>query len=106
MYLTGTPIAAEISHFIGIITTVAFFLGVTFFIIGLVLRYKLLESIIYTIGIIVANVPEGLLATVTVRCRVNSNKYYYLYCTCVGLSYTNSSANEDKKLLSEKTGSC
>merc|ERR550534_343302 len=45
-----TPIAKEIAHFIHIITGVAVFLGVTFFIIA----------------IIVANVPEGLLATVTV----------------------------------------
>merc|ERR1712158_234973 len=44
-----TPIAKEIEHFIHIITGVAVFLGVSFF-----------------IGIIVANVPEGLLATVTV----------------------------------------
>ena len=64
---TGTPIAAEISHFIHIITTVAVFLGFSFFIIGLVLQYELLEAAVYLIGIIVANVPEGLLATVTVR---------------------------------------
>ena len=63
----GTPIAVEISHFIHIITTVAVLLGVTFFIVGIVLQYKWLEAVIYTIGIIVANVPEGLLATVTVR---------------------------------------
>lgn len=62
-----TPIAKEIAHFIHIITGVAVFLGVSFFIIAIILGYPLIEAVIFLIGIIVANVPEGLLATVTVR---------------------------------------
>jgi sodium/potassium-transporting ATPase subunit alpha len=61
-----TPIAREIAHFIHIITGVAVFLGVSFFIIALILGYPFIEAVIFLIGIIVANVPEGLLATVTV----------------------------------------
>lgn len=61
-----TPIAKEISHFIHLITGVAVFLGVSFFIISFILGYGWLEAVIFLIGIIVANVPEGLLATVTV----------------------------------------
>lgn len=61
-----TPIAKEIEHFIHIITGVAVFLGVTFFILAIILGYSWLEAVIFLIGIIVANVPEGLLATVTV----------------------------------------
>lgn len=61
-----TPIAIEIEHFIHIVTGVAVVLGLTFFAISLGLKYSLLESVIFLIGIIVANVPEGLLATVTV----------------------------------------
>lgn len=49
----------------------AVFLGVTFFVLSLVLGYSWLEAVIFLIGIIVANVPEGLLATVTVS-RTNS----------------------------------
>ena len=59
-----TPIAIEIEHFIFIITAVAVFLGVTFFIIAMSLGYNWLDAVIFLIGIIVANVPEGLLATV------------------------------------------
>lgn len=66
-----TPIAKEIEHFIHIITSVAVFLGVSFFIISLILDYAPLEAVVFLIGIIVANVPEGLLATVTVRLNVN-----------------------------------
>jgi magnesium-transporting ATPase (P-type) len=61
-----TPIAREIGHFIHIITGVAVFLGVSFFVIAFALGYPWLEAVIFLIGIIVANVPEGLLATVTV----------------------------------------
>lgn len=65
--VTGsTPIAREIAHFIHLITGVAVFLGVTFFVVALFLHYTWLEATIFLIGIIVANVPEGLLATVTV----------------------------------------
>lgn len=61
-----TPIAKEIAHFIHIITGVAVFLGVSFFVIAFILGYFWLDAVIFLIGIIVANVPEGLLATVTV----------------------------------------
>ena len=80
-----TPIAIEIEHFIHIITGVAVFLGVSFFIIAFILKYNWLEAVIFLIGIIVANVPEGLLATVTVSvdmpchsefCAKNAQKPY------------------------------
>lgn len=61
-----TPISIEIEHFIHIITGVAVFLGVSFFVLSIILGYTWLEAVIFLIGIIVANVPEGLLATVTV----------------------------------------
>ena len=69
-----TPIEKEITHFIHIITGVAVFLGVSFFIIGIVLGYSLIDAVIFLIGIIVANVPEGLLATVTVRSTRNKSE--------------------------------
>lgn len=54
----------------------AVFLGVTFFILSLILGYTWLEAVIFLIGIIVANVPEGLLATVTVSWQRNKNLVY------------------------------
>lgn len=62
-----TPIAKELAHFIHLITGVAVFLGISFFVISLIMGYDWLQSVIFLIGIIVANVPEGLLATVTVN---------------------------------------
>ena len=86
-----TPIAKEIAHFIHIITGVAVFLGVTFFIIAFILGYHWLDAVIFLIGIIVANVPEGLLATVTVINLLYTYRYFllntFLY---LGMSYINS----------------
>eukprot|EP00064_Thunnus_orientalis_P010714 superscaffoldBa00001480_g10741 len=45
-----TPIAKEIEHFIHIITGVAVFLGVTFFILSIILGYSWLEAVIFLIG--------------------------------------------------------
>jgi sodium/potassium-transporting ATPase subunit alpha len=45
---------------------VAGFLGITFFAIAFAMGYDWIEAVVFLIGIIVANVPEGLLATVTV----------------------------------------
>ena len=61
-----TPISREIAHFIHLITAVAVVLGIAFFVIAFILGYDWLDAVIFLIGIIVANVPEGLLATVTV----------------------------------------
>lgn len=62
-----TPIGREISNFIHLITIFAVCLGVLFFVIALALGYYWLDAVIFLIGIIVANVPEGLLCTLTVR---------------------------------------
>ncbi|XP_065649793.1 sodium/potassium-transporting ATPase subunit alpha-like isoform X5 [Hydra vulgaris] len=69
-----TPIAIEIEHFIKIITFVAVFFGVLFFIISMAMGCNWLLSIIYLIGIIVSNVPEGLLCTVTVCLTLTAKK--------------------------------
>lgn len=69
-----TPIKKEIEHFVSIVSAVAIFLGVTFFIIGLLLGTDLITNLVFMIGIIVANVPEGLLATVTVCLTLTANR--------------------------------
>jgi len=69
-----TPIAKEIEHFIHMISAVAIFLGVTFLVIGIIKGYDIITNLVFMIGIIVANVPEGLLATVTVCLTLTANR--------------------------------
>lgn len=67
-----SPIAKEIHHFVMIVSGVAFVLGVTFFSVGFALGTDIITNLVFMIGIIVANVPEGLLATVTVCMALTS----------------------------------
>jgi sodium/potassium-transporting ATPase subunit alpha len=69
-----TPLSIEIERFIKIITAVAMTLGIVFFIFGVVYDYDIITNLVFAIGIIVANVPEGLLATVTVSLALTAQR--------------------------------
>jgi len=55
----------QIAHFIKIISYIAIALGLIFFGLGLLVGNTFWGNLVFAIGIIVANVPEGLLPTVT-----------------------------------------
>merc|ERR1719414_1736648 len=98
-----TPIAKEIHHFINIITGVAVFLGVTFFIIAFILGYYWLDAVIFLIGIIVANVPEGLLATVTVCLTLTAQRMASKNCLVKNLEAVET-LGSTSTICSDKTG--
>ena len=56
----------EIDKFIKIIGAIAITMGLFFFAINFAFGYDIITNVIFMIGIIVANVPEGLYITVTV----------------------------------------
>ena len=69
-----TTLNRDIKQFIFIISTIAITLGITFFILGMAIGYELITGVIFAIGIIVANVPEGLLVTVTVALALTARR--------------------------------
>ena len=81
-----TPINKEISKFVHLITAIALAIGLVFFIIAMSMGYQLIQSIVFVIGIIVANVPEvsgvgiggmgaqGLLITVTITLTLTAQR--------------------------------
>uniref|UniRef100_A0A286XER2 Sodium/potassium-transporting ATPase subunit alpha n=1 Tax=Cavia porcellus TaxID=10141 RepID=A0A286XER2_CAVPO len=98
-----TPIGAEIEKFIHLITGVALFLGVIFFGLSLALGYGWLEAIIFLIGIIVANVPEGLLATVTVCLTLTAKRMALKNCLVKNLEAVET-LGSTSTICSDKTG--
>ncbi|CAG2100454.1 unnamed protein product [Medioppia subpectinata] len=98
-----TPISREIGHFIHIITVVAIILGVSFFILALAMGYYWLDAVIFLIGIIVANVPEGLLATVTVCLTLTAKRMASKNCLVKNLEAVET-LGSTSTICSDKTG--
>lgn len=70
-----SPLRIELDRFVLIITTIAISLGVVFFFMAkFVVGYPILQCIIFGIGILVANVPEGLLACITISLAITAKK--------------------------------
>ena len=61
-----TTLQKEINFFIKLIACIAITLGAIFLIIGIVITKNAIATITFCIGVIVANVPEGLMTSLTV----------------------------------------
>ncbi|XP_053546839.1 potassium-transporting ATPase alpha chain 2-like [Bombina bombina] len=98
-----TPIALEIEHFVHMISGLAVFVGGVFFIISISMGYSALNAIIFCIGIVVAYVPEGLLATVTVCLSLTAKRMAKKNCLVKNLEAVET-LGSTSVICSDKTG--
>lgn len=98
-----TPLSIEIERFIKIISAVAFTLGIVFFIFGIYFEYDIITNLVFMIGIIVANVPEGLLATVTVSLALTAQRMAGKYVLVKNLESVET-LGSTSCICSDKTG--
>ncbi|MBI5203992.1 MAG: cation-transporting P-type ATPase [Nitrospirae bacterium] len=79
-HLTGTvtpgisPLQKEITRITRVVTAIAVTTGLLFFSIGYLIGRTFWENFLFAIGIILANVPEGLLPTVTLSLAMGSQR--------------------------------
>jgi sodium/potassium-transporting ATPase subunit alpha len=69
---TDSPLEREISRMIRILTAIACSMGFCFFLYGVASGKPLWMNLVFMMGIIVANVPEGLLPTLTLALAMGS----------------------------------
>ncbi|KAH8236073.1 hypothetical protein KR032_007408, partial [Drosophila birchii] len=98
-----SPIAKEIQLFIRFITIFAVVLGLSFFGIALMLGYSFIDAVVFLIGIIVANVPEGLLVTVTVCLTLTAKRMASKNCLVKNLEAVET-LGSTSTICSDKTG--
>lgn len=68
------PLQRDIGFLSRVLALLAAALGILFFLIGLTIPLSFTQNLLFAIGIIVANVPEGLLPTVTLALAMGAQR--------------------------------
>ena len=71
---TLTPMQKEVIRITHILTIIALAMGVVFFVLGVFSNQNLLMAAIFALSLIVANVPEGMLPTITLSLSLASQR--------------------------------
>ncbi|XP_012273632.1 sodium/potassium-transporting ATPase subunit alpha-2-like [Orussus abietinus] len=100
---TDTPIAKEIAHFVNIIVSMAILCGCFFFILSLAMESSIIKAFTYLVGILIANVPEVLLVTVTTSLTLTAKKMAKKNCLVKNLEAVET-LGSTSIICSDKTG--
>ena len=98
-----TPISAEVSAFMHIISVSACILGCLLFIIAFLLGYYWIDAILFLIGVIVACVPEGMLAIVTIALSITAKRLSSKNCMVRNLEAIET-LGATSVIITDKTG--
>ncbi|CAG5032844.1 unnamed protein product [Parnassius apollo] len=98
-----TPIAKEITHFIKLVCGVAFTCGLIFFLMVYFVQRSWISAMQYMLGIILANVPEGLIVTLTVCMTLSAKQLKKKNCLAKTLQAVET-LGSTSCICSDKTG--
>lgn len=98
-----TPLQKEMDRFVIIIAIISVVVGVIFFFVGFSYGYDAITNVIYAIGLITGNVPEGLLVFVTVLLTVCAKRMATKAVLCKNLQSVET-LGATTCICSDKTG--
>ncbi|XP_044019378.1 sodium/potassium-transporting ATPase subunit alpha-B-like [Aphidius gifuensis] len=100
---TATPISKEIKNFVMIVKNIAIFCGILFFTLSLIVELNFIKAFTYLLGMIIANVPEVLLVTVTTSLTLTAKKMANKNCLVRNLEAVET-LGSTSTICSDKTG--
>ncbi|KAL0276729.1 UNVERIFIED_CONTAM: hypothetical protein PYX00_004240 [Menopon gallinae] len=98
-----SPLKKEIQRFVRIITIVAVCFAAVFFFAAIVTGFTIIQCFIYFLAILIANVPEGLLVTVTLCLTLTAKKMAKKNCLIKCLDSVET-LGSTSTICSDKTG--
>ena len=98
-----TPLELEVARTVRVLTLVALVMGALFFFYGLAIGRPLWLNVVFMLGIIVANVPEGLLPTLTLALAMGSVRLARRNVLCRSLNAVEALGAVDV-ICTDKTG--
>ncbi|CAG2112837.1 unnamed protein product, partial [Medioppia subpectinata] len=98
-----TPLSQDVSRFMSIITTVSILVAGAFAVTSYLLGYTWLNSVIFFISLIVAQVPEGLLPTMTVVLTLTAKRMASKNCLVKNLQAVET-LGSTSTICTDKTG--
>ena len=98
-----TLITQEISRFMHYVTIVGVTMGLICFILAFLMGYFWIDAILFFIGVIVANVPEGLMAVITISLSLSASRLSKRNCIIKNLEAVET-IGATSVILCDKTG--
>lgn len=98
-----SPIKKEMNRFIVIMIIRSLLFGGTFFVVALLMNYTWINAIFFVVGIVVANVPEGLTVTFTMVLALTAKRMAGKNCLVKNIQSVET-LGSTSVICSDKTG--